>query len=401
MAKSKPDARRPDMTHSSRRLLLLALAIAAIAGLIWRYSRPQPIPVVLHTVTLGRVEASVANTRAGTVNACRRARITPSASGQVIKLLVHKGDRVIAGQLLLELWNEDARAQLHLAEQDATAAQARIEEACVQADNATREAHRQHILQDKKLVSTDSVERADTEAKARAASCRAARANAEVSSARIDAAHAALARTQLRAPFAGVVAELTGELGEFITPSPPGIPTPPAIDLVDDSCLYVTAPIDEVDAPRLKTGMPARITLDAFPGEHFSGHVRRVAPYVLDREKQARTVDVEVEFNTTADTKALLTGYSADVEIILETHDKVLRIPSAALLEGNQALVFNADDKRLHTQRIEAGLSNWEYTEVRSGLADGARVVTSLERDGVKEGAYVTVDTTPGSTDTQ
>lgn len=381
------------MTQSSRRLLLLALTIAAIAGLIWHYSRPQPIPVALHTVTFGRVEASVANTRAGTVNACRRARITPSASGQVTQLLVHKGDRVSAGQLLLELWNDDARAQLQLTEKDAAAARARVDEACVQADNATREARRQHTLHDKKLVANDSVERADTEAKARQASCRAAQAMAAVGTARIAAARAAIERTQLRAPFAGVVAELTGELGEFVTPSPPGIPTPPAIDLVDDSCLYVTAPIDEVDAPRIKTGMLARITLDAFPGEHFNGRVRRVAPYVLDREKQARTVDVEVEFNKTTDTKQLLTGYSADVEIILETRDKVLRLPSAALLEDNQVLVFDADDQRLHTQHIKAGLSNWEYTEVRGGLADGARVVTSLERDGVQDGAHVSVET--------
>jgi hypothetical protein len=47
---------------------------------------------------------------------------------------------------------------------------------------------------------------------------------------------------------------VTGEVGEFTTPSPPGIPTPPAVDLIDDSCLYVSAPMDEVDAPRLKTG---------------------------------------------------------------------------------------------------------------------------------------------------
>jgi HlyD family secretion protein len=56
---------------------------------------------MLRPVALGRIEASVANTRAGTVNACRRAHITPSARGQVTHLLVHKGDRVITGQLLL------------------------------------------------------------------------------------------------------------------------------------------------------------------------------------------------------------------------------------------------------------------------------------------------------------
>lgn len=381
------------MTQRSRRLIILLLVSVAVAGLIWRGTRPQAIPVVFQTVALGRVEASVANTRAGTVNACRRARITPSAGGQVTHLLVHKGDRVIAGQLLLELWNDDARAQLRLAEKDATAAQAHVDEACVQSDNAVRTAQRQRLLFDKKLVSNDSVERADTEAKARQAACRAAQANAAVSAARIDAARAGIERTLLRAPFAGVVAELTGELGEFVTPSPPGIPTPPAIDLVDDSCLYVTAPIDEVDAPRIRTGMPARITLDAFPGKHFQGRVRRVAPYVLDREKQARTVDVEVEFSNSADTKTLLTGYSADVEVILETRDKVLRIPSAALLEGNQVLAFDTADERLHARHIEVGLSNWEYTEVRSGLTAGARVVTSLERDGVKDGAYVRAET--------
>ncbi len=381
------------MTQRSRRLMILLLVSVAVAMLIWRGTRPQAIPVILQTVALGRVEASVANTRAGTVTACRRARITPSASGQVTHLLVHKGDRVIAGQLLLELWNDDTRAQLRLAEKDATAAQARVEEACVQADNAIRTAQRQRLLHEKKLVSNDSVERADTEAKSRQAACRAAHANAAVGAARIDAARAGIERTQLRAPFAGVVAELTGELGEFVTPSPPGIPTPPAIDLVDDSCLYVTAPIDEVDAPRIRTGMPARITLDAFPGRHFQGRVRRVAPYVLDREKQARTVDVEVEFSNSADTKTLLTGYSADVEVILETRDKVLRIPSAALQEGNQVLVFDTADKRLHARHIEVGLSNWEYTEVRSGLTESARVVTSLERDGVKDGAYVSAET--------
>ena len=380
------------MNPRSRRLMILLLVSIAVIGVIWYSTRPQPIPVVLHTVALGSVEASVANTRAGTVNACRRARITPSAGGQVTRLLVHKGDRVVAGQLLLELWSDDVRAQLRLAEKDAVAAQARAVEACVQADNAVREAQRQRVLHDKKLVSTDAVDRADTDAKARQAACRAAHANAAVSAARIDAARAGIERTQLRAPFAGVVAELTGELGEFVTPSPPGIPTPPAIDLVDDSCLYVTAPIDEVDAPHIRVGMPARITLDAFPGRHFQGRVRRVAPYVMDREKQARTVDVDVDFNNPADTKALLTGYSADVEVILETRDKVLRIPSAALLEGNKVLVFDPADDRLHARRIEVGLSNWDYTEVRSGLTAGARVTTSLERDGVKDGAYVSAE---------
>jgi HlyD family secretion protein len=172
-----------------------------------------------------------------------------------------------------------------------------------------------------------------------------------------------------------------------VTPSPPGIPTPPAVDLIDYSCLYVTAPIDEVDAPAIRLNMPARITVDAFSQRKFAAHVRRIAPYALDREKQARTVDVEVEFNNPKEAEVLLVGYSADVEIVLEARGDVLRIPTAALREGNRVLVYRESDGRLEERVIETGLSNWERTEVRSGLQAGDLVVVSLEKTGVKAGA--------------
>jgi multidrug efflux pump subunit AcrA (membrane-fusion protein) len=129
-------------------------------------------------------------------------------------------------------------------------------------------------------------------------------AQAKEAVARIDASRADTARTYVRAPFDGIVAEVNGEVGEFLTPSPPGIQTLPAVDLIDDSCLYVSAPIDEVDAAQLQVGMAGRITLDAYRGKHFAGKLRRIAPYVLAVEKQARTVEVEVEFDSPGATSA-------------------------------------------------------------------------------------------------
>jgi HlyD family secretion protein len=201
----------------------------------------------------------------------------------------------------------------------------------------------------------------------------------------------------LRAPFDGIVAEINGEIGEYLTPSPPGIPTLPAVDLIDDSCLYVTAPIDEVDASHLKVGMPGRITLDAYRGKHFDGHVRRVAPYVLALEKQARTVEVEVEFEEPQSALKegnLLVGYSADIEVVTDIREKVLRIPTSALMPGNKVLVLG-DDGKLAERKIETGLSNWEFTEIRSGLKPGENVVTSLDREGVKTGARAEVEQKP------
>jgi HlyD family secretion protein len=180
---------------------------------------------------------------------------------------------------------------------------------------------------------------------------------------------ASLARTQLRAPFAGIVAEVNGEIGEFVTPSPVGIPTPPAIDLVDTSCLYISAPIDEVDAPAIRVGMPARITMDAFPDQIFTGHVRRVAPYVLDLEKQARTVEVEAEIDMIPAGQTLLPGYSADVEIILAEHEATLRIPTQAITDGHVLVL--GDDGILQERSISTGIGNWEYIEILAGLKAG------------------------------
>ena len=88
----------------------------------------------------------------------------------------------------------------------------------------------------------------------------------------------------------------------------------------------------------------------------------------------------------------VLVGYSADVEIILAGRDKVLRIPTAAIQEGGRVLLFNADSSKLEARQIKTGLSNWEYTEVLEGLKAGDRIVTSLEKEGVKAGAVVTPD---------
>jgi HlyD family secretion protein len=366
--------------------LLMGLAVVIAAALVvWRYSRPRPVPVVLAEVDRGRVERSVANTRAGTVNACRRAKLAPPAGGQIASLPVREGDRVRAGQVLLELWNGETVAQERVAEEQEHTAVLQAEEACEQAAIAEREAERARRLHHDGLLPEEQFDRAASSAKTLRVACNAAGAEVKQSRARIQLARATSTRTVLRAPFDGVVAKLSGEMGEFTMPSPPGIPTPPVIDLIDDHCLYVSAPIDEVDVARVRVGQTAYITLQALPGRRFPGRVRRVAPYVLDLEKQARTADVEVEFTNLEDVKALLVGYSADVEIILEVRDNVLRVPTQALMDGKRVLIYD-ESGTLQERLIEPGISNWEYTEVRSALKQGDKVVLSVEREGVAPG---------------
>lgn len=371
-----------------KRSYFVALVIIAfIVAATFYLNRPKPVSVVLASVEKQTVEATVTNTRAGTIKSCRRARVAPQSMGQVADLLVKKGDRVKQGQPLLRLWNDDLKAQLSLAQSQEAQAQAQMEQACLQADTAKREAERIASLFRKKLTSEEQRDRADSEARAQAAACRAAGANLQVMHDKVVLAQTSLDRSVLTAPFDGVVAELTGEPGEIVTPSMPGIPTPPAVDLIDPDCLYVSAPIDEVDAPRVELCMPVRVTLDAYPDQAYNGNVRRIANYVLDVEKQARTVEVEVYLSDPKALSNLLPGYSADVEIILEKHENVLRIPSEALVDDHWVYVYNPLDGTLAKRKVETGLSNWQYTEVTQGLSAGERVVTSVEREGLADGA--------------
>lgn len=361
-------------------VVLAAIALGVLA------SRPDPVTVETAMVSRGLVAETVTNTRAGTIKACQRARLAPPSGGQIAKLPVKKGDRVQAGQVLLELWNDDVRAELTLAERDAVASHARAEEACVAATVARRESERLSKLLEQNLVALDTAEKAKGEADSRAAACRATTQNIKVAEARIQQAKALMERTLLRAPFAGIVAEINGEIGEFVTPSPVGIPTPPAVDVVDTRCIYVTAPIDEVDAPRIREGMPARVSLDAFRDRTFPARVRRVAPYVLDVEKQARTVEIEAELQD-IQSVTLLPGYSADVEVILQEQPDALRIPTRALIDGKRVFVYDAAEERVLAREVQTGLRNWEYVEITSGLREGDQVVTTVDREGLSDGA--------------
>lgn len=366
-----------------KKLIALILVVGLAVTGIWYAGRTPPPEVSLHSVARGLVEKTVSNTRAGTVEACRRSKLSMPIGGRVDELHVDEGDSVEAGQVLLSLWNKDRKAMTAQAEAQLLAARHGAEKMCVEAANAEREAKRLETLLKKRLASREATELGRTRAEAGSYGCQAARDEEKVAEANLQMNQVLLDETYLRAPFAGIVAEINGEIGEYVTPSPPGVATPPAVDLIDYSCLYVTAPIDEVDAGELSTGLPARLSLDAFRDETFRGKLDRIAPYVLDLEKQARTVEIDVLFDDPGVRSRLLVGYSADIDIILDTHADVLRVPTEAVMEDNQVYRYNRDSGTLELVSITVGISNWNFTEVTGGLAAGDEIVLSLDEPGL------------------
>ncbi len=373
-----------------RRAPIVALVLVLVAAALWWLGRPEPVPVRVETVNRGSVEATVANTRAGAVEACQRTKLSTIAGGRIEVLAVKEGDHVKKGQLLMRLWNDDQQAEQAYARAQLDTARKRVTEACTLAESAQRDLRRQQQLFEQGFISEGGLDTVRTQADARAAACATAKSDVALAQARVGVVGAAGQRTVLVAPFDGTVAKIVGEVGEYSTPSPPGVAMPPAIDLIDESCLYVNAPMDEVDAPKIAVGRPVRITLDALPGRSFAGKVRRVAPYVTAVEKQARTVEIEVTFDDPKAAGRLLVGYSADVEVILDVRKDVVRVPTSALLQGGRVLLL--EQGQLVERPVKTGLANWEHTEIIEGLQGGERIVTSLDRAGVKAGVAAVED---------
>jgi HlyD family secretion protein len=382
-------AQRSVVRRWAPRVLVLLVVIGAGYALQRAALAPDPVDVQVVAVERGPVEATVTNSRAGTVRARRRAQLSPEIGGRVVEIPFREGQVVEAGAVLLRLESTIQEAQLEVAQRTLATAGAQRAEARVRAELALRVLERQRRLAADEVISPDLLDQAETSYQSALAREVTAQAQVAQAEAQHQAVQAALDQTVLRAPFGGILAEVNVELGEWITPSPPLLSVPGVIDLIDPSSIYVSAPMDEVDSSVVQPGQAARVTIDPFPDREFMGRVARVAAYVLDVEEQNRTVEIEVELDDREAAAALLPGTSADVEVILEVTQDTLRLPTSVVIEGRRVLLV--EDGTLVERELRPGLKNWNYTQVLDGLVEGQQVVSNLGHAGVEAEARVRV----------
>ncbi|MBI5838436.1 MAG: efflux RND transporter periplasmic adaptor subunit [Candidatus Eisenbacteria bacterium] len=367
-----------------RRSLWVALVLVVVGLLAARLLfRTSPIAVEVAPAGYGPVEDLVANSEAGTVKSRAQARLGAERAGRVAAIPFREGARVKAGDALVLLDGSTARTRLAAAQRDEEATGAAREVARAAATLARQTYDRVRTLKAGDLASQEQLDRAmadhgRADAETRAADARVASAAAAVRLAKDELDH-----MEVRTPFGGVVTRRLVEVGE------PVVPGQPVMEVLDPDRLYVSAPIDERDAARLKTGQPARVTVDAFPGVTWQGRLVRVAPMVEYLKEQNRTMEVEVELPSAPGKPAPKPGMSADLEVILGRTERALRVPSSAVMEGRRVLVL--DGGRAAARNVTAGLKNWEWTQVRTGLKEGERVITTLDRQGLHAGSAVKV----------
>lgn len=356
-------------------LLVLVLLLRVTA------CRPRPIEVEVARVARGPVEDAVTNSQAGTVKARLRARVGVDRAGRVAAIPRREGARARKGEALLLLDASTAETQLVAAQRDLDVARAAAEAARSAATLARQQHERVASLFKSGLVSQGEMDQSQSALESAVAALNGAEARDLGARSAVRQAQNEIDHLRVLAPFDGIVSQRLVEVGESV------IPGQPVLELVSLDHLYVSAPLDEIDIGRVREGLPARVTLDPYRGRVWQGVVTRVSPVVNDIKEQNRTLDVEVEMKPDPSAPQPKPGTSADVEIVLDRRDGVLRVPTNAVIEGKQVLVL--DNGKAVAKRVRIGLKNWDWSEISEGLAEGERVITSLDRQGVRDGARV------------
>jgi HlyD family secretion protein len=290
------------------------------------------------------VEETVAGVNSGTVKAEQLAELAFGAVGRVREVNVHIGDRVPKGAVLAQIENGDLLSRLAVAEEE--------------------------------------LARAKTLQQSQAAS----RSNVIQAQGNYDAAVTAYEKSLIRAPFEGIVAEKNLEVGQLsqITAVMPLAP----LRLIDTQPRYVTVEIDEVDMPKVKLGLAARVKVLAVRREPFKATVRKVIPFVSSIREQDRTSEVELDVESEG--ILLPAGASADVEIVTATKNDVVIVPSRTLFgRGSGRYVFTLNRSRLTKVPVTVGLTGFNVSEIVSGLAPDESVVMPAEKIELRDGLEV------------
>lgn len=293
---------------------LVLLGIAVLAGGAFAYSRlrggDERPGYRFVTVERGDVESTVNAT--GTLAAVSTVQVGTQISGQIAEILADFNDRVRRGQLI-------ARIDPTLLRQTVREAEASLDRGRAELDRVEREYGRAERLLAAGLVTENDFNTAQYNL----AAARAAVASAEASLAR---AQQNLAYADIYSPIDGVVIERNVDVGQTVAAS---LAAPQLFLIAEDlSKMEILVSVDESDIGKIRQGMPARFTVQAYPDATFRGAVRQVR---LQSTIQENVVNYTAVVEAGNDDGRLLPGMTATVDFLVETAHDVLKVANAAL----------------------------------------------------------------------
>ena len=319
------------------KVVLGVVALVAIGGIAFGVVQSRkPKGVAVRTAKVERKDLTALITANGTIQAKTKADLSANIMGQITALQVEEGDEVKAGDLLLVIDRVRYAASVesaHSALQGLEAELGRAREAAAQAkrdlDRATSQ-YREGILAEAEYDRARSLyDQAVASAQ---------RAERQVAQAKADLAGAAdsLAKTEIRAPISGVVTRRNVELGEVVILGTMNNPGTQLMTISDMSTVEAVLEVDQTDVPSLKIGQPAKVSIDAFPGETFPGVVAEIGSSPIRGTSAlggaATGTDYEVKVTLTTHPPGVRPGLTVTADITTATREAALAVPIGALV---------------------------------------------------------------------
>jgi HlyD family secretion protein len=396
-----------------------AIVLALAAAAVWTRSG-SALKIDVYRARRGPIEEIVTAVAAGTVKSRHESNIAADVGGVTQEVRVREGDIVRRGDVLArfsdpELLREiDARqAEVLQADEQLRQAQSRRYEmegryraesarAAANLKRAREEHRRAAELFRGGYLSRSEMDQADAELANREQDAAvaslgdvalkgidreiaAAKARAEAVRASFSSLGERRRKLVVTAPFGGVVTKKTVETGEA------KLPGNPLFVLADPRDIRVEAQIDESESARVGPGQPVRLFPEAYKGgEEFRGRVSEVRPTVEASKEVSRANTIDIL--PLSPPRPLRLGMSVDVEVIVGRKENALLCPSASVMEREGVrFVYVVSGGRTVRRDVTAGVSNWEWTEILSGLSPGEDVVTTLDVKDLRAGSRVEI----------
>ena len=330
------------------------MIVLGLAGAAWWWQRPGADLVQYRTAPIERGNLQATVSASGAVNPVTQVSVGTQVSGQIRDLLVDFNSEVKAGQLIAQIDPETfeyrvrsaqadveaAQAAVMTAQANAAAGRAQVARAQVDLNEAQRDFDRKQSLVQMQFIAQSEADRARALVNTTTEALKATQAQVGVTEAQIKTAMANvsqrqaalaqagvdLARTRITSPVNGIVIKRAIEKGQTVAAS---LQSPELFVIAQNlSDMQVDASVDESDVGRIRAGQRATFTVDAFPGQSFEGEVRQVRKAAQVVANVVTYVAV-VGFSNNAG--RLLPGMTANVRIVTDQRDNVLKVPNAAL----------------------------------------------------------------------
>ncbi len=322
-------------------------------------------------------------TATGRIRPRRHVNVSSDVMGRVVELNIQEGDEVERGMVLLRIDPSAIQTQVSSARAALSQSEAQVSQARTNLVQAERDLARLLDLRDRdpNLVSRAALEEAETRVQIQRSAFQSAEFGVVQARARLEEVEEQRARTTITAPISGRITRLNIEEGETVVVGTMNNPGSLLLTVSDLSIIETVLVVDETDVPRIRIGDPARVQLDAYPGQSFQAAVTRISDASIagagSGPASRGSVDFEV-FLTLADPPSQLRpDLSATADIVVDRRPDVLSVPIIAVtLRDGVEGVFVVEDGRARWTPVELGITGAEHFEVRSGLQRGTRVVS-------------------------